>query len=277
MTHALAEKISANTQHYYRTILGLPDWQTRTVGRVDRSYEKYMYRRLLGMVGTMEGKTILDLGCGWGGVVLEASESAEAAFGIEPDLERWSIARELLASAGIAPERVIQGYGEDLPFPAAAFDVVVSYQVLEHVKDPERVMSEVSRILKPNGTFHFSTPNYLACWEPHYKIFWIPLMPKWLGRIYLRLRRRDPAFLAHLNYVHPFQIRSLLRKYKFEFRDLHEESATEKLKNKIQRMNSRFQPGSQSYDWFNTACRRFTFLVHTCFVNRDQEYLARKS
>jgi ubiquinone/menaquinone biosynthesis C-methylase UbiE len=276
VTDNLANQIFDSTREYYRTTLGLADWQTRTMNRLDRSYEKYMFNRLVSMVGSLKNKTVLDLGCGWGGVILEASQHGGLALGIEPDQERFRIAQEILSSSGIPKSRVICGYGERLPFPENFFDIIASYQVLEHVKDPQKVIAEVARVLKPNGVFHFSTPNYMAFWEPHYKVFWLPLMPKWLGRAYLRLRGRDPAFLGHLNYVNPLCVRSLLRNQCFVFEDLCHQSASEKLEKKLHSIFVPLQRWNKCYRFLQSSLRNFTFLVHTCFLNRDQEYLARK-
>lgn len=46
-----------------------------------------------------------------------------------------------------------------LPFPSATFDLVYSDYVVEHVENPKEFLSEVYRVLKPGGCFHFRTPN----------------------------------------------------------------------------------------------------------------------
>jgi len=54
----------------------------------------------------------------------------------------------------------------DLPFDDAEFASVLSVQSLEHVPDPERVVAEVARVLEPNGTAMFVTPNRLTFGRP---------------------------------------------------------------------------------------------------------------
>jgi SAM-dependent methyltransferase len=171
---------------------------------------------------------------------------------------------------------VLQGIGEKLPFPDNSFDVVASYQVLEHVHDPARVVAEVARVLKRGGLFHFSTPNYMAFWEPHYKIFWLPLMPKWLGRVYLRLRGRQSGFLAHLNYVNPLNIRRFLRKAHFQFVDVRHKCARGKLETILNRWLGRVPGWRTLAGLVNRLVAGALFAVHTCFLNQDQEYLATK-
>jgi SAM-dependent methyltransferase len=50
---------------------------------------------------------------------------------------------------------------DDLPFRNESFDLVSANMVMEHVRNPARVLSEVHRVLKPGGMFVFHTPNYM--------------------------------------------------------------------------------------------------------------------
>jgi ubiquinone/menaquinone biosynthesis C-methylase UbiE len=54
---------------------------------------------------------------------------------------------------------IIRGRGENLPFAAASFDLIVCVWVLEHLDHPEVVFNEVRRVLRPGGHFVFLTPN----------------------------------------------------------------------------------------------------------------------
>ena len=97
----------------------------------------------------------------------------------------------------------IDGDAHELPFEDGAFDGCVSLQVLEHVRDPRRVVREIARVLKPGGVLFVTCENYLAFREPHYDVAWLPGMPKKLGSIYLRMRGRDPSFLReHVTYTY---------------------------------------------------------------------------
>jgi hypothetical protein len=50
-------------------------------------------------------------------------------------------------------------------------------------------------VLRPGGHFYLSCENYLAFREGHYKVPWLPLMPKSIGSVYLRCIGRSPTFL----------------------------------------------------------------------------------
>ena len=276
MNGATQERIRRSTERYYREILGLPDWSARTQQRLARGFEHTMFRRLQALTGSLAGKTVLDLGCGWGGVVPHAAAVADVVFGIEPDVDRLSIAADMLARAGQRHAAVIQGVGEGLPFAAERFDVVASYQVLEHVRDPAAVVREVHRVLKPGGVFHFNTPNYMGFREPHYKLLWLPMMPKWLARMYLRLRGRNPEFIGHIRYVNPLSVRAMLRRAGFVVHDVHELRARQTLDARLQRLLPNFAGAESLRRALNALATLPIFLVYILFLNPDQEYLAWK-
>jgi 2-polyprenyl-6-hydroxyphenyl methylase / 3-demethylubiquinone-9 3-methyltransferase len=59
----------------------------------------------------------------------------------------------------------IESYGEKLPFDDNSFDIVFCCDVLEHVSDVPKVISEISRVLKKGGLFFFDTINRtLSSW-----------------------------------------------------------------------------------------------------------------
>ncbi|MCZ6832114.1 MAG: class I SAM-dependent methyltransferase, partial [Acidobacteria bacterium] len=100
---------------------------------------------------------------------------------------------------------------ESLPLADASCDVVTCCSVLEHVQDPHAVLAEVARVLKPGGWLHLGVPNALRFQERHYKIFLPPRTPRFLARLYLRLRGRDPAFLGTLHEMTPGRARALVQ------------------------------------------------------------------
>lgn len=97
------------------------------------------------IAATMSG-TVLDIGCGT--KPYRRYFSVKTYIGIEID------DREL--SLHVAPDQLYDG--QTLPFADATFDNVVSFQVLEHVFDPDRFMSEAFRVLKPDGRLLLSVP-----------------------------------------------------------------------------------------------------------------------
>jgi SAM-dependent methyltransferase len=99
-----------------------------------------------------------------------------------------------------------------MSFHDNSFDVVYSFQVLEHVRDPRRVLAESWRVLKPGGILYCNAPNYRTFWEGHYNIPWIPGIPKPLAKLYVRLLGRNPDYLDHLNFLSQPQLEVWLNK-----------------------------------------------------------------
>lgn len=99
---------------------------------------------------------VLDLGCG-GGFMSEAlARRGARVVGVDPCLSLLDVAREHARSEGLSI-LYREGTGEAIPLEAHSVDRVVCVDVLEHVKDPVRVLTEVRRVLRPDGIFFFDT------------------------------------------------------------------------------------------------------------------------
>jgi SAM-dependent methyltransferase len=157
-------------------------------------------------VGELSGKRVLEIGCGAGMLVVRGRVAHGLdIYGVEPSFGEYTasldVARRLAAHYGLPDGVVTEASGEALPFPDAWFDVVYSSNVLEHVGDPQAVVDEAVRVLKPGGTLLLVVPNYGSWWEGHYGILWPPRLPAWAAKIYVRLLGRDPDYIDTLNLV----------------------------------------------------------------------------
>ena len=162
---------------------------------------------------------ILDLGSGVGSFVVACRQRGLQAVGIEPDrIGRGAKVTSIeIARRRLSDPVFVSGIGEQLPFPDECFDVIVMNQVIEHVDDQNKVIREAARVVRRGGVIYVACPNYLRFYEPHYRITWFPLMPKVLGRAYLRLRGRSPAMLNQLTYTTNSRLRKLLSALGSEF------------------------------------------------------------
>ena len=99
------------------------------------------------------GTTLLDIGCGEGFFLFNATKAGYTTKGIE-------ISRDAAEYAGREFGLDVEAKPfEDLQFPENYFDVITLWQVLEHVPYPLIVLKEVHRILKPDGLLATSTPD----------------------------------------------------------------------------------------------------------------------
>jgi ubiquinone/menaquinone biosynthesis C-methylase UbiE len=191
---------------YYRDVLGIPDWsvlvslreeeERQERGRLDR------LRRLLG--GEMEGRRILNVGCGTGGFNLVAEAVGARVVGVDADAEAIAICALKREKGGGA---FVRAAAERLPFPDASFDVVYCFSAIEHVESVEESVAEMVRVTRRGGLIYVHTPNAWSWYEGHYKLLWVPFLPASLGRLYLRARGRPSGYLATLRRLTPGTMR----------------------------------------------------------------------
>ena len=103
-------------------------------------------------------KTVLDLGCAGGFMAEALAQRGACVTGIDPAAEAIDAARAHARQGGLRI-RYDVGVGEALPYNSASFDAVVCVDVLEHVSDLNKVLSEVARTLRPGGLFLYDTIN----------------------------------------------------------------------------------------------------------------------
>jgi len=114
------------------------------------------------------GKEVLDVGCFTGGRLVSWAEryALRRADGIDINWVFVDAARRF-ARLKEAPAHFVASVGEHLPYRAGTFDVVTSYDVLEHVQDVERVMAECWRVLRPGGELFVVFPPFFQPLESH--------------------------------------------------------------------------------------------------------------
>jgi SAM-dependent methyltransferase len=100
------------------------------------------------------GRRVLDAGCGTGYGSAELARTAASVTGIDVsrDAVEW-------AHGNYPKPAFLNGSCATLPFRAAAFDVVVAFEVIEHLYQPTAFLAECRRVLTPDGLLIVSTPN----------------------------------------------------------------------------------------------------------------------
>lgn len=122
-------------------------------------HARKLYPALLKKLSSLQYSTVLDLGCGTGEVmqtiILAAPDTKIYGIDISENMVRK--AKEKLKNNA----SINVGDSEHLPYEDEMFDVVYCNDSFHHYPNPKTVMAEVSRVLKPRGTFIIGD-----CWQP---------------------------------------------------------------------------------------------------------------
>ena len=143
---------------------------------------------LLDRVGAAEGQSAIDVGCGPRGILELLAERVGPrgrVVGLEVDPVHVAMARELVAEQGLTNVEVIQADARNTGLPPASFDVAHARTVLVNVPDPEAVLAEMTRLVRPGG--------WVASLEPDVAVHPVsPSQPR-LGPTASVLHRRLPG------------------------------------------------------------------------------------
>jgi len=103
---------------------------------------------------TVSGQTprLLDVGCSSGALLLVAKDCGYTTTGVEPAIQAANTARGLGFD-------VFPGFLQDARYPDNHFDVVTLFEVIEHLLEPAKLITEIHRILKPGGLLLIGTGN----------------------------------------------------------------------------------------------------------------------
>jgi SAM-dependent methyltransferase len=104
-----------------------------------------------------EGRRVLDYGCGSGYGSARIASKARSVTGVDVSAEAVAYAQAHYTQPNL-DYRVIEP-DKPLPFEAGAFQTVLSFQVIEHVSDPDLYLREIARVLEPGGTLVMATPD----------------------------------------------------------------------------------------------------------------------
>ncbi|MEA2642864.1 MAG: hypothetical protein QOF51_4258 [Chloroflexota bacterium] len=134
---------------------------------ISLGHPSYVWRRgqdrrlaLIRRYVPLEGRRILDVGCGIGTYVTKFHQFSDDVYGVDIDEEKVEIAARTLPNVAHAP-------AEQLPYPDDYFDVIFLNEVIEHVNNDVDTIGEAYRCLRPGGEIIIFAPNRLYLFETH--------------------------------------------------------------------------------------------------------------
>ena len=120
------------------------------------------YRAAARVVAELTAPVVLDAGCGEGyGLELLVAAGAGAVTGVDLDEPTVAHARRRYAERDARIE-VVAAELREVPLPDDHVDVVVSFQVIEHLHDIPGFLAELRRVTRPGGQVLIATPNRLT-------------------------------------------------------------------------------------------------------------------
>jgi 2-polyprenyl-3-methyl-5-hydroxy-6-metoxy-1,4-benzoquinol methylase len=141
-------------------------WRASPLGRITDALEQ---RLLLELLGGIANKTLLDVGCGDGAFSTELVRRGAVVTGLDADPAMITAARQRAEMDRVLLQ-LVRGSAEVLPFNNAAFDLVVAVTVLCLLRDVEKAIMEMFRVLKPGGRLVLGELGRWSLWSAHRRI-----------------------------------------------------------------------------------------------------------
>lgn len=160
------------------------------------------------VINLNENSKILQIGCGPEDVINYFSKGK--LYAIDPLADFYKKKFNL----NYKNVNFVQARGEQIPFEDNFFDIVILANVLDHVEDPQKVLSEVKRILKKEGIFHFENLFYQ-------KSFII------LSKVWAPIKQVFTRNLFNVHHPYMFKLKELKKLISENFSVLHEETGRE--------------------------------------------------
>jgi SAM-dependent methyltransferase len=147
--------------------------------------------------GPLAGQLVLDLGCGPGLYTRALRARGADVIPIDNDPEEVAI-------GGTPVEGLVLADAGDLPYADASVDGIVCSNLLEHTPDPEAVLREIGRVLRPGGWAYISWTNWYSPWGGHEFVPYQYLGPRFGPRVHHALHGdvRKNGYQEGLWYTH---------------------------------------------------------------------------
>lgn len=151
---------------------------------------------------------LLDVGSSTGIIDNFLAQKFGEVWGIDIDQSGIEFAKNNFKSKNL---HFLKVDGQKIPFKSNTFDIVICTHVYEHVNNPEILMEEIYRVLKPNGLCYFAAINAIWPIEPHYDLLFLSYLPKSIANNYVKFFGKAERY--HENPMFYWQLRKLVTRF----------------------------------------------------------------
>ncbi len=140
-----------------------------------------------GWLSNLRREPVLEIGSGPGQLLAAAAARGMTIAGLDVSLEWLAFSKHWIRQLGAEPVLAC-GLAENLPIKTGSLQSVISMDVIEHVGDQHRYMTEIGRVLQPGGRFALVTPNRFSLSpEPHVGVWGVGYLPVKLQAPWVKL------------------------------------------------------------------------------------------
>lgn len=204
-----------------------PENKTHKQGKFQYILQRFSLRNIQGVC--------LDVGCSDGAITLSLCNQFDYVIGTDIDTK----ALERIEKTTCVNVRFISGDAMALPFENQSVDAIVCSQTYEHVPSSEKLIEEISRVIKDGGMILFSGPNKLFPIEPHYYLPFLHWFNKRTADRYLQLTgkgdhyyERSETYWKLKKMFMGYEIIDVIR-YVFEYYGEHSPKLIPRITNRI--------------------------------------------
>ncbi|MFB0561705.1 MAG: class I SAM-dependent methyltransferase [Candidatus Lokiarchaeia archaeon] len=141
-----------------------------------------------------EGSRFLDLGCGMANISIYCSRYFPYVVGLDLSANVLKAAKQNIKSQQAKGVNLINGDALWLPFADETFDMVLTYDMYEHVWKQDDLLKEICRVIKPRGFLVLTTGNRFFPLDRHTMLWFIDYLPKKLANHYVRLMKKSSSY-----------------------------------------------------------------------------------
>lgn len=166
---------------------------------LDENYKKAKVDKMLAVLKharclDVKAGVAVDVGCSIGFFTNALSPFFDMVYGLDIDEHALDSAKKN------ARENVSFQVADTLflPFDDGSVDLIICNHVYEHVPDPEKLFSEIRRVLKSDGACYLGAASRLTLIEPHYHLPFLSWLPKWAANFYMRMAGKGDEYYENL-------------------------------------------------------------------------------